>query len=151
MDLTATLDLADTGPPLEIPGWIHAVLWPVLIVWVVALRSASRRHRALRSAALGFALAVLCLGVDSATVAATFTRPGPAADPFVLALLWLAALLSVSAYLVLRAPGDDGGGGPEADVPEPPWWPEFERRFRDYARGKPRAPSRRPRAPTSRS
>jgi len=147
LDLTATLDLTESGPSLEIPGWIHAVLWPVLIVWVVALRSARRRHRTLRSAALGFALAVLCLGVDGATLAAALTRPGPAADPLVLALLWLAALLSVSAYLVLRAPGDDGGGGPGADVPEPPWWPDFERRFRDYARAKPRAPSPRPRAP----
>ena len=32
--------------------------------------------------------------------------------------------------------GDDGGpGGWRPDEPEPPWWPEFEREFRDYADG----------------
>ena len=31
--------------------------------------------------------------------------------------------------------GDDGGGGglPGPDDGEPPWWPEFEREFREYA------------------
>jgi hypothetical protein len=29
---------------------------------------------------------------------------------------------------------DDGGGGPSGpDDGEPPWWPEFEREFREYA------------------
>jgi hypothetical protein len=31
--------------------------------------------------------------------------------------------------------GDDGGGGPRLpEDPEPPWWPDFEREFRAYAR-----------------
>jgi hypothetical protein len=31
--------------------------------------------------------------------------------------------------------GDDSGGGqPLPQDPEPPWWPEFEREFRAYAR-----------------
>ena len=141
------LDLAESGTPLEVPAWIHLVLWPALIVWAAALRSARRGHRLLGSAGLGFALSALCLGVDGATLAAAVTWPTPAADSFVFALLWLAALLSVSAYLVLRAPdGGDGGGG-EGDAPEPPWWPEFERQFRDYTRAAPRTPARRPRAP----
>jgi hypothetical protein len=139
------------GTPLEIPAWLHLILWPALIVWVVALRSARRSHRALRSAALGFALSVLCLGVDGATLAAAFTWPAPAANSFVFALLWLAALLSLSAYLILRAAGGGDDGGSEADLPEPPWWPEFERQFRDYARERPRAPSRTPRAPVGAS
>jgi hypothetical protein len=143
----AMLDLAETGTPLEIPAWIHLVLWPLLIVWAVALRSARRGHRLLGSAGLGFALSGLCLGVDGATLTAAVTWPTPAADSFVFALLWLAALLSVSAYLVLRAPhgGDDGGS--DGDAPEPPWWPEFERQFRDYTRAGPRTPARSPRAP----
>jgi hypothetical protein len=30
--------------------------------------------------------------------------------------------------------GDDGGGGPRLpEDPEPPWWPDFEREFREYA------------------
>ena len=28
---------------------------------------------------------------------------------------------------------DDGFGGSGPDDPEPPWWPRFEREFRDYA------------------
>jgi hypothetical protein len=141
------LDLAQSETPLEVPSWIHLVLWPALIVWAAALRSARRGHRLLGSAGLGFALSVLCLGVDGATLAAAVTWPTPAADSFVFALLWLAALLSVSAYLVLRAPhgGDDGGS--EGDAPQPPWWPEFERQFRDYARAGPTTPARSPRTP----
>ena len=67
-----------------------------------------------------------------------------------LALLWVAALLSITTYLVLRAPDDGGGDDPGApgEAPEPPWWPEFEREFRDYARRPQRPPRRGPRAPT---
>jgi hypothetical protein len=145
------LDLAQSGTPLEVPAWLHLILWPVLIVWVVALGSARRSHGALSSAALGFALAVLCLGVDAATLFVAFTWPSSAANSFVFALLWVAALLSVSAYLVLRAPDDDDDGGSEGDAPEPPWWPEFEREFRDYTREGPRSPRRRPRTPVGTS
>ena len=144
------LDLAESGTPLEVPAWIHLVLWPALIVWAAALRSARRGHRLLGSAGLGFALAALCLGVDGATLAAAVTWPTPAADSFVFALLWIAALFSVSAYLVLRAPDGGDDGGSEGDPPEPPWWPEFERQFRDYTRAGPRAPARSPRAPVGR-
>jgi hypothetical protein len=54
------------------------------------------------------------------------------------------ALLTLGIFLaaapLMRPPReddgeDDGGGGddPGPDDPEPPWWPEFEREFRDYA------------------
>jgi hypothetical protein len=144
------LDLAESGTPLEVPAWIHLVLWPALIVWAAALRSARRGHRLLGSAGLGFALAALCLGVDGATLAAAVAWPTPAADPFVFGLLWIAALFSVSAYLILRAPDGGDDGGSEGDPPEPPWWPEFERQFRDYTRAGPRTPARSPRAPPAR-
>jgi len=144
------LDLAESGTPLEVPAWIHLVLWPALIVWAAALRSARRGHRLLGSAGLGFALAALCLGVDGATLAAAVVWPTPAADSFVFGLLWIAALFSVSAYLILRAPDGDDDGGSEGDPPEPPWWPEFERQFRDYTRAGPRKPARSPRAPAGR-
>jgi hypothetical protein len=67
-----------------------------------------------------------------------------------LALLWVAALLSITTYLVLRAPDDDGGDDLRSpgEAPEPPWWPEFEREFRDYARRPQRRPRRGPRTPT---
>jgi hypothetical protein len=50
------------------------------------------------------------------------------------ALTFAGALLS--APLLRRRPddGEDGGGGsPTPDDGEPPWWPGFEREFREYA------------------
>ncbi len=138
---------AHTGTPLEVPAWVHLVLWPAAIVWAVALRSARRDHRLLSSARLGFALSFLCFLVDGATLAVAIAWPTPAANSFVLAMLWLAVLFSVSAYLVLRAPDGGDDGGSEADPPEPPWWPDFERQLRDYTGGRPRTPARNPRAP----
>ena len=54
------------------------------------------------------------------------------------------ALLTLGIFLLaaplMRPPhdddgGDDGPGGGSPEDPEPPWWPEFEREFRDYAHG----------------
>jgi hypothetical protein len=46
-------------------------------------------------------------------------------------------ILSLIVAPLLRPRGrDDGDGGigkPRPDEPSPPWWPEFEREFRDYA------------------
>jgi hypothetical protein len=139
--------LSQAGTPLEVPEWIHLVLWPGLIIWSVALWSARRDHRWLCSAWLGFALALICFLVDAATLAAAVTWPTTTANSFVFALLWLAALFSVTAYLVLRGPDGDDDGGSDAAAPEPPWWPEFERQFRDYTRKRGRPPTRAPRAP----
>jgi hypothetical protein len=123
-------------------------LWPALIGWVFALRSARKKHLWLRSGWVGFPLALLCFLIDAATLAAAFVWPSATANSFVFALLWLAVLCSVTAYLVLRRPdgGDDGGSGSEA--PEPPWWPEFEQQFRDYARQRRRPRSGAPRSPS---
>ena len=142
--------MVHTGTPLEVPVWVHLVLWPALIIWAVALRSARRDHRLLGSARLGFALSIFCFLIDGATLAVAVAWPTPAANTFVLAMLWLAVLFSVSAYLVLRVPDGGDDGGSEGDAPEPPWWPEFERQFRDYTRGGPRTPARSPRTPVGR-
>jgi hypothetical protein len=55
------------------------------------------------------------------------------------ALLTLGVALLAAPLMGPRGddPGDDGGGddgGPSPDDPEPPWWPEFEREFRDHVR-----------------
>ena len=44
---------------------------------------------------------------------------------------------------------DDGGGGDLPPDPDPPWWPDFEARFRDYAArdGGGTGPHRPPRSP----
>ena len=61
----------------------------------------------------------------------------------------LTAVVSVWVFRLVRPASDDGdgdsdyggggggGGGPE-DPPDPPWWPEFERAFREHA-ARPRA------------
>ena len=50
-----------------------------------------------------------------------------------------AVAFAVGAVLVLRA--DDRGDQSQSndDLEPPPWWPEFERDIRAYARGRPRA------------
>jgi hypothetical protein len=91
-----------------------------------------------------------CLFVDAGALMAAIRWPSTASNSFILALLWLAVLFSVTAFLALRTPtdggGDDGDDLPDDD-PEPPWWPDFERQFRDYTRPRPPKPARPPKAP----
>jgi hypothetical protein len=47
------------------------------------------------------------------------------------------SMFALGALLVLRRAEDDGPGA-GADPESPPWWPEFERQFRAYARRRPR-------------
>jgi hypothetical protein len=49
----------------------------------------------------------------------------------------------LAAPLLRRRPpgGDDPGGGLPDPEPQPPWWPEFERDFRAYARADRRTPA----------
>ena len=52
------------------------------------------------------------------------------------ALLTLGVALLAAPMLDPRDDGPDDGGGPGGGGPvdpEPPWWPQFEREFRDYA------------------
>ncbi len=87
--------------------------------------------------------------MDAGAFVAAVRWPSTASNSFILALLWLAVLFSVTAFLALRSPSDGGGGedGQSEDPPEPPWWPDFERQFRDYTRGGPRRPAQQPKAP----
>ena len=51
------------------------------------------------------------------------------------AVITLALALVIAPLLKPRGP-DDGDGGvspPRPPDPSPPWWPEFERDFREYA------------------
>ena len=134
-----------------VPLFAHLVMWPALVAWIALL---ARRHRTRSwpcSPRFGAALVPGCLFVDAGALMAAVRWPSTASNSFILALLWLAVLFSVTAFFALRTPsdgggGDDGGGEPE-DRPEPPWWPDFERQFRDYTRRGPRKPARPPTAP----
>jgi len=140
--------VAQPGTPVSIPFFVHLILWPVALGWTVFL---FRRHRTRAwpcNWRFGAALAPACLFTDAAALIAAIKWPTPDSDNFVFALLWLAVVFSVTSYFALRTP-DDGGGGdePDEDMPEPPWWPDFERQFRDYTRGGPTSPAKPPKAP----
>jgi hypothetical protein len=130
-------------------AWL--VPWIALIGWALLLARLRRRRPWLRSAPLAAALVVTTLAADAATVVATARMSVTSGRSLALALLWIACILSVTTYLVLRTPDDgrdDPGSGTEP--PEPPWWPEFERSFRDYCRSGPRAPQApRPKEPAN--
>jgi hypothetical protein len=141
------LAVAQAGAPVDVPPSLHLVLWPALIVWIAALIRLRRSEPRLRSARLGFALVPVSILSAGWAVAASHIWATPAARSLVFAFLWLAVLLSVTTYLVLRAPDDRGDDGPGSEPPEPPWWPDFERQLRDYERQRPPRPSGGPRTP----
>jgi hypothetical protein len=134
---------------VRVPAVVEIAPWAVLVVWwFVVLRY--RRRRWLRSAAVVVGLVATSLLADASALLAAERMSPTRGQSLALALLWVAAVLSITTYLVLRAPGEGGGGdGPEPpdDDPEPPWWPEFEREFRDYAQRARRPGGRKPRTP----
>jgi hypothetical protein len=74
----------------------------------------------------------------------------------VLLVLWCAFAALARAFLRRQGPdsqpdSDDWGGGNKRREPrgpqdggggEPPWWPEFERHFAEYVRGRELVPAR---------
>ncbi len=140
--MSAMLVPAQPGTPIEVPLFVHAILWPALIVWALFLRRRRRSRDLPLSPRLGMVLVPLCFLADAGALAAARTWPTAASNSFVFALLWAALAVSLTAYLALGAPGDDGPDDVEEETPEPPWWPDFERQFRDYTRGGPKAPQR---------
>jgi hypothetical protein len=141
------LAVAQSGAPVDFPPSLHLALWPALIVWIAALISLRQSEPRLRSARLGFALVPIAILSAGWAVAASHIWATPAARSLVFAFLWLAVMVSATAYLVLRAPDDEGEDGQDPEAPEPPWWPEFERQLRDYQRQRSQGPSGGPRTP----
>jgi hypothetical protein len=139
------------GTPITIPLAVHLLLWPALVGWILLLVRRRRERAWPCSPRFGVALVPGCLFVDAAAILAAARWPSAASNSFILALLWLAVLFSVTAYFALRTRGDDGGDDEPEDRPEPPWWPDFERQFRDYTRRGPQHPARPPKAPAGAS
>jgi hypothetical protein len=140
--------VAQPGTPIEVPFFVHLVMWPLLCAWTLFLLRRRRTSAWPCSPRFGAALVPGCMLVDAVALVAAFRWPTPASNSFIFALLWVAVLFSVTAYFALRAPGrGHGDDGEPHDHPEPPWWPDFERELRDYMRGGPRPPSRGPKVP----
>jgi len=142
--------VARPGTPLDIPLFVHLILWPALLLWTVFLFRRRRSRSWPCSWRFGIALAPACFLTDAAALLAAIKWPSHDSTSFVLGMLWLAALFSITSYFALRTPDDGGGGGGQTDedLPEPPWWPDFERDLRDYERRGPRPPAKPPRIPT---
>jgi len=142
--------VAQPGTPFSVPLFVHMILWPALLAWVVFLLRRRHSRGWPCSWRFGIALAPACFFADAAALLAAVKWPSRDSTTFVLALLWLAALFSITSYFALRTPDDGGGEGdePDEDLPEPPWWPDFERDLGDYVRRGPRPPSRPPQVPT---
>jgi hypothetical protein len=134
---------------LDVPPWLHLLLWPLLLGWTAKLIRHQRDWRWLHSPPLGAALVLAALGANGAAVLTSNARPEAASAAFLFAIVWLAWLLSITAFMALRSNGrgDSDPGLPEDEDPEPPWWPDFERQLRDYTRSRPRAPAEGPRTP----
>jgi hypothetical protein len=135
------------GTPITVPLIAHALMWPALVGWIVVLVRRRRARSWPCTPGFGAALVPGCLFVDAGVMLAAARWPTTASNSFILALLWLAVLFSVTAYFALRTPRDDDGDDDPEELPEPPWWPDFERQFRDYTRGGPRKPARPPKTP----
>jgi hypothetical protein len=142
------LPLAEAEPPLDFPAWLHLILWPVMVVWVCALVRRRRRRSRRASLRLGLTLFPAALLVESVTLAASHDWPVSASSSLVFGLLWLAWMISLAGFLLLRTP-DDGDDSDTEEDPEPPWWPEFERQLNDYTRNRPRAPAGNPKVPVA--
>ena len=142
--------VAQPGTPFSIPLFAHLILWPALAAWTVFLVRRRRKRRWPCSGRFGIALAPACFLADAAALLAAVKWPSRESTSFVLTLLWLAALFSITSYFALRTHDDGGGEGdaPDDGLPEPPWWPDFERDLNDYMRRGPKPPSRPPRIPT---
>ena len=99
---------------------------------VIALAPLYAERLSAGSIELGSALVALAV---SAALLGLMTAGPPAAredELFVTSFV----LLTIGSVLVLGGEGPDDGPSDGADA-EPPWWPEFESGFRNYAR-KPR-------------
>jgi len=135
---------------VRIPPIGQLAPWIALIAWWVALSRFRRGRSWLRSTPLAVALVIATAFADASVVVASGRMAEPGGRSFALALLWIAVLLSITTFVVLRTPGEGGSRGddpgPGDEPPEPPWWPDFERAFRDYAR-RPPGPRRRAKPP----
>jgi hypothetical protein len=142
---------AQPGTPVSLPDFLPPLLAVALVLWALFLIHRRRQRAFPCYSRFGLSLLPATILTDAAAYIAAHRYPTDDATTFVLAMLWLAAMLSITTFFALRTPDDAGGendGSPD-DQPEPPWWPDFERDLRDYMRRRPREPAKPPKAPAS--
>lgn len=114
----------------EMLSLVLDVVAGMLLLAAIAAAAATkdrRRSSTVRRAA-GWILVALPLPL---AVALQLTGQLSAADAQPAFLAGLAAF-AVGAFLILATADDDDEDWSEADDRSPPWWPDFERAFRDY-------------------
>jgi hypothetical protein len=111
----------------------------VLAVIAVAARRSPKSRSSPARRSFGYVLVVVPLPL--AVALHLFLWPASAFDR----IAFVVGVLCFSAGVLLVVTGDDEGEQPEfPDDPDPaPWWPDFEREFREYAQAT-RAASRVP-------
>jgi hypothetical protein len=101
----------------------------VATVAIAARRSSASASSSERERAVGWLLIALPLPFAVVVEAVAPLPPALAEITFVVGIVAFA----VGSLLVVRH--DGGEGSRDGDEPEtPPWWPDFEREFRAYAR-----------------
>jgi hypothetical protein len=79
---------------------------------------------------VGWALVAVPLPLAVALHLFVWRSAGPDQAAFVIGAVAFAA----GAFLVLANRDDQDGGDPADDLEPAPWWPDFEREFREYER-----------------
>jgi hypothetical protein len=111
--------------------FVDLVLGVALVATVaVGASRSSNRTSSTRQRVLGWLL--IAVPLPLAVVIEIFAPPLPPALAETTFVVGVAAFAAGS-LLVLRRDGRDDSRG-TADPETPPWWPEFEREFRAYAR-----------------
>jgi hypothetical protein len=102
----------------------------VLAVIAVAARRSPRPTSSRARRPIGYAL--IAAPLPLAVALHLFVWPTSAFDK----IMFIVGVIAFGVGAVLVLPGDDEGEQPELpDDPDPaPWWPDFEREFRAYAR-----------------
>jgi hypothetical protein len=99
---------------------------------VLAVIAVGARRSPKSPARRSFGYALIAVPLPLAVALHLFVWPGSALDRITFVL----GVVAFGAGALLALPGDDGDEQPELpDDPDPePWWPDFERDFRAYAR-----------------
>src|SRR5436190_973490 len=85
--------------------------WVALAVWWIALTRFRRRRPWLRSLPLTVGLIVATLFADALVIVASSRMSAPGGRTLATFVLWVAAVLSVTTYAILRTPSGGGGLG----------------------------------------